>query len=744
MPLVTPPENERVCCALTGHTRAPGPRREGECVEQVAWEVSCCCALSGGGIRQRGAGILLAEGWPLYLCQEHARSNNGGHGYTTLSPAASAPVPSSPTGRIRATDLTWTAYYDEPAGVPVPAPVPRIAKTKAEKMSARKAKRMLTKASVPQVMKNAISLRMKLRSRVREVMAGRIGIAPRDALVGGTTLKWTKVPTKAEATRIALMWLAWEQPGMGLGNHALYSLFNNRDYSMVACGHCSKACTIHQYASPSWKKQAHPLSPWVSKGCLNQDERLYVCIACASKHIWRKAMAYRKLVVLQWEQEKAREAAGGKAARTKKQISASLRSLTAQDILHARRFEFRDLVYWRYWLGTYAPPVGTRAAADWHLIVFNTAACRDALGLVGRCVRCLNRGDLCQCEMCSGCQRLDIKCTHCSLFKCACECRTCPRCQQIQPSVCEHGFCANCTCNTCRGRWVGRANRALPDDMMPKTAAWPRFLGYEIEVADCRGERRTVTTLLNSLGWGTATDGSLPYTGIEIRSCPVRGERVPVDLKKVLDVLAEQKVSTNARCGLHIHVDARDLTSRQIVRTFVVWSQIESRVFDLLCPERKANDYCKKLFTKTWSNIDPKKLLEMKREAAQLDSYQINLEAGKGTGAKKTLYASIGEDRYRSLNYQAYRQHKTLEFRLFAPRLDFKYILTCSRLATAVIEFGKFGKFTDLPKFSAPTKIPSTKMTYEKLLRWYDAHVEATSRGLQIVPAAEWKEGAQE
>lgn len=100
-----------------------------------------------------------------------------------------------------------------------------------------------------------------------------------------------------------------------------------------------------------------------------------------------------------------------------------------------------------------------------------------------------------------------------------------------------------------------------------------RTIGCELEVffpdrttfelyRNSRPERSSAITL--------AHDGSIrggPNTqGLEVRTSPLSGERAESNIRKVCETLVSHGASTNKSCGLHVHVDAREIAAMRIVR----------------------------------------------------------------------------------------------------------------------------------------------------------------------------------
>lgn len=643
----------------------------------------------------------------------------------------------------------------------------------------------------------------------------------------GARFVWRKAPTKAEATRMARVdtliadttegWIAAE-----LGaRHAVTTVETDLGKAVVTkyrhCGLCNNTFSV-----------GGALTPWLreySKVCLNQKHRearasglprataavlsLPACKACWIRVCLQNAMAYKKVVEVQFSRE------GG--VRSRKEIAKEARSLTVVDVAISYRRPGEEII------------LREEDRVEWPLMVpgtyygnFRTLAGRRILGLALTCHSCNGTSNTCVCqpcdsEVCRGTLRARCRsCQQCTGHE-HCECRMCFFCRTMSMYACEtHGRCPSC-CTTCAnnlGNFRG-ISLAIAKGRFSSTPAWPRFLGFEIETHNQpKVKGRELRQLLINLGWGVGTDASVP-SGKEFRSCPVKGDDVEKQIKDVITLFKEAGLETNASCGLHIHVDAGDLTSRQLARTFVAWASIERRVFDVLAPARKGNRYCKLLFDDSWSQVDGKELLEdattvveegganltnitfrrvrapaqgpaepligfeewcrqelNRQQEARVRTHGVpwvippsisgpivsleyiigggmasrnyNAYVAGHTGQQPHYTASPGQDRYHSLNFQAYRKQKTLEFRLFEPRLDVEYILACARVGTATLEFGRYGRFTDLPKFEAKTKSKSTRLTYEKLLVWFEDHVAKVAEGKAPTPVDVFKAGVAE
>jgi hypothetical protein len=83
--------------------------------------------------------------------------------------------------------------------------------------------------------------------------------------------------------------------------------------------------------------------------------------------------------------------------------------------------------------------------------------------------------------------------------------------------------------------------------------------------------------------------------GWEIASFVAAGEN---DLKHICDLvgfLQEKGVRTTKNCGLHVHVNAKDLTVSQVGLMLARWIKVEKFLYQICNPARTGNDYCRSL-----------------------------------------------------------------------------------------------------------------------------------------------------
>lgn len=75
---------------------------------------------------------------------------------------------------------------------------------------------------------------------------------------------------------------------------------------------------------------------------------------------------------------------------------------------------------------------------------------------------------------------------------------------------------------------------------------------------------------LQETGVDISGDGSISGDGqgVEIQTPPVRGAKAEKMIRAACDALNEQNAQQNSSCGVHVHVDAKELTARGFIRSY--------------------------------------------------------------------------------------------------------------------------------------------------------------------------------
>ena len=125
-------------------------------------------------------------------------------------------------------------------------------------------------------------------------------------------------------------------------------------------------------------------------------------------------------------------------------------------------------------------------------------------------------------------------------------------------------------------------------------------------------------------------------------------------------------VKVNNSCGFHCHLDAHDLTPKQIARIVKFYQVYESEIDKLHQASRRGNPrFTGTLNSERYRNFNPDTITSM----SQLER--------------------IFSDRYVKVNVQAYLRHGTIEFRQHGATIDPVKIINWVKFCTRIVEYAK-------------------------------------------------------
>lgn len=154
--------------------------------------------------------------------------------------------------------------------------------------------------------------------------------------------------------------------------------------------------------------------------------------------------------------------------------------------------------------------------------------------------------------------------------------------------------------------------------------------------------------------WVCKYDGSV--YGHDNGSCEVitrilSGEEGLAELRKGCDALRAAGATVNETCGLHVHIGAQDLSSREIVSVVKRYGRFERQIDSFMHFRRRgnANNYCQPVVG----------------YASEADSWLDRRiqRAGGEANVRPESVASWIDDRYHKVNVQSLRKYGTIEFR---------------------------------------------------------------------------------
>jgi hypothetical protein len=218
-----------------------------------------------------------------------------------------------------------------------------------------------------------------------------------------------------------------------------------------------------------------------------------------------------------------------------------------------------------------------------------------------------------------------------------------------------------------------------------------RFCSAEIEIsANDQGGPGGTHVAQACRVWSAKTvgDASLPPGGFEINTSPASGDLFWQQIEALCAAAAQDNSETNERCGLHLHVDARDFSYYDLRRLILLYEAVEPIIYYMLSPNRRAAKYCIPCGEKFGDAV---------RASRQPREYKQGLLAaiyGKlRDGKPRRLEKRIGSDsesgetrRYRAMNLHSYFYRGTIEFRHMEGTLSASTILGWAEVWASLVQ----------------------------------------------------------
>lgn len=312
---------------------------------------------------------------------------------------------------------------------------------------------------------------------------------------------------------------------------------------------------------------------------------------------------------------------------------------------------------------------------------YSAAFAKKSDGLA--CKECRRCSSCCDCKVCKKCNvnsPLETMCKLCNKCnkKWCCLCKVCYGCK----IECGDDYCRNCErCNDCclinkdcldinRVPFYTSNNRpphfckapTLKEHIYNPTS---RYIAAEIEVAKIRGHGRPIYNKVKEWGGAIVYDGTLPENGFEINTAPASGDVFVNQINDICKELKNQNAGINESCGLHIHIDARDLNYYDIRRLVRVYAAIENILFGMVPSDRHKSKYCQPCGERYLSAIEEGRLPYDKVKTDVIKSIYANDGSTKGMKHKKRQAAH-----YYALNLHSWFHRGTIECRMFNGTID--------------------------------------------------------------------------
>ena len=173
--------------------------------------------------------------------------------------------------------------------------------------------------------------------------------------------------------------------------------------------------------------------------------------------------------------------------------------------------------------------------------------------------------------------------------------------------------------------------------------------------------------------WKIVSDCSLQGNQtFELVSPILEGDNGLMQVEIVCQVLKTLNAKVNTSCGLHVHIDARDIDVNGLKRVSKMWMKYESCFDAIVTPSRRNNAFAKGLRCK-FVNLDA--------AFAAIDATQTR--AGIAYAMNRD---GCSTSRYHKLNLESLQRHGTIEFRQHQGTVDGIKITSWVKLVGGFVE----------------------------------------------------------
>jgi hypothetical protein len=361
------------------------------------------------------------------------------------------------------------------------------------------------------------------------------------------------------------------------------------------------------------------------------------------------------------------------------------------------------------------------------------------------CCRCV----ICMCKSSHLIEAEEQACAVCRRCESHCVCPTCSACSNKGIWFCD--WCKHCpVCCTAEDSECGAYGlsepvihrklamvKFIPTAEQMQINPNPRLIGVEIETNKLRSatgvaKAKKLRSALDVWKDDVVDDGSIGSgPGVfELVAKPSGGDLFLDHMKEVTEGLSTMTCYADSSCGLHVHIDASDITEADLLRVALLYAKVERALFSLCDTARRTGSYSRpcgatyamlanegvKAFRRKLTDhlyfsgkgfTSAKKLVN--QYVCSLKSYGVKMGAEEfealpaesrmsyilyavrkhraiASSSKSSKYHS---SRYRALNLHSYYLRRTVEFRHHEGTTDYEVItnwaMICQELITCAL-----------------------------------------------------------
>lgn len=194
-------------------------------------------------------------------------------------------------------------------------------------------------------------------------------------------------------------------------------------------------------------------------------------------------------------------------------------------------------------------------------------------------------------------------------MKAKCKCKGC-----FSDATCRDGMCGKHTTAERHKRNYSARNR-------PRTTA--PHIGVEVE---CIASDYVVHRALLSQTSTPCHDGSLGAFGCEYKLC-APATHIVRKAARLVSHVREAGGSVDKRCGLHVHIDCRNVSTTRQLQVCDWLALQEEWMFSLMPKSRRDNVYCQRTINEghySWVNRTSQKTIEVRLHGGTLNPHKVS------------------------------------------------------------------------------------------------------------------------
>ena len=212
-----------------------------------------------------------------------------------------------------------------------------------------------------------------------------------------------------------------------------------------------------------------------------------------------------------------------------------------------------------------------------------------------------------------------------------------------------------------------------------------RAVGLEIEACNPHYDELERDLYANNFeiknNWRIVHDGSISPSGEDdvgrefVTRGGLSGDELYMSINNMTSILTREDWYVNKSCGLHVHIDARDLRARQLAYILAVAKLCEPVIYKMMPPSRGNTRWAKRI------PMSIEKILRIHDEEDFIDAWYRS----HGTNPSMEKY---NDSRYCGVNMHSRVIHGSIEFRHHSGTLNPEKIINWIEICQSIVKAG--------------------------------------------------------